>query len=79
MTERGSLLKAAAGPGIPGTTGGGPPAPAFYRSAAARTLRFVPRADPADVDPIWGAWYAMRNVSGIQKGPLPFFRGVSKT
>jgi peptide/nickel transport system substrate-binding protein len=73
--DRRTLLKTTGGALA---AGGGLSAPALAQPAAARTLRFVPQANLANFDPIWGTQYVVRNVSGIQKGPLPFFWGVAK-
>ena len=62
MIERRGLLKAAAGAGTLGALGG-LPAPALSQGAAARTLRFVPQANLANFDPIWGTQYVVRNAS----------------
>src|SRR6266704_968153 len=40
-------------------------APAVAQGAAARTLRFVPQANLANFDPIWGTQYVVRNASGM--------------
>jgi peptide/nickel transport system substrate-binding protein len=37
--------------------------PALSQGAAARTLRFVPQANLANFDPIWGTQYVVRNAS----------------
>ncbi|MBK1657604.1 ABC transporter substrate-binding protein [Paracraurococcus ruber] len=42
---------------------GGMPAPALSQGAAARTLRFVPQANLANFDPIWGTQYVVRNAA----------------
>src|SRR4051794_20781201 len=39
--------------------------PAISQRAAARTLRFVPQADLANFDPIWGTQYVVRNASAM--------------
>src|ERR1700716_2437910 len=39
--------------------------PAISQRAAARTLRFVPQADLANFDPIWGTQYVVRNASAL--------------
>ncbi|WP_160123396.1 ABC transporter substrate-binding protein [Rhodovarius lipocyclicus] len=39
------------------------PAPALAQGANARTLRFVPQANLANFDPIWGTQYVVRNAS----------------
>src|SRR5690349_1246568 len=40
-------------------------APALAQGAAARTLRFVPQANLANFDPIWGTQYVVRNASAM--------------
>src|SRR3712207_9228220 len=62
--DRRTLLKAMAGAGAL-TTMGGFPAPALSQGAAARTLRFVPQANLANFDPIWGTQYVVRNASAM--------------
>jgi peptide/nickel transport system substrate-binding protein len=59
--DRRSFLKAGAGAGAV-AAGGGLSAPA-YSQAANRTLRFVPQANLANFDPIWGTQYVVRNAS----------------
>ncbi|MDQ1079391.1 ABC transporter substrate-binding protein [Pseudoroseomonas cervicalis] len=65
--ERRSLLKLAAGGGALGAFGGGLvgglSAPALAQGAAARTLRFVPQANLANFDPVWGTQYVVRNAA----------------
>jgi peptide/nickel transport system substrate-binding protein len=39
--------------------------PAISQRAAARALRFVPQADLANFDPIWGTQYVVRNASAL--------------
>ena len=39
--------------------------PAIAQRAAAKTLRFVPQADLANFDPIWGTQYVVRNGSAL--------------
>jgi len=54
-------------------------APNVARAQAARTLRFVPHADPASLDPVWTTADVTRNVSltvfdtlyGVDKGGAP--------
>ena len=59
--HRRSLLKAGAAAGAVGATGGlSTPA---YSQAANRTLRFVPQANLANFDPIWGTQYVVRNAA----------------
>lgn len=41
------------------------PAPALAQGAATRTLRFVPQANLANFDPIWGTQYVVRNASAL--------------
>jgi peptide/nickel transport system substrate-binding protein len=59
--DRRSLLKAGMGAGVVAAAGG-LAAPA-YSQAAARTLRFVPQANLANFDPIWGTQYVVRNAA----------------
>lgn len=40
-------------------------APAIAQGAAARTLKFVPQADLANFDPIWGTQYVVRNAAAL--------------
>src|ERR1700724_2603634 len=40
-------------------------APAIAQGAAARTLRFVPQANLANFDPIWGTQYVVRNAAAL--------------
>ena len=54
-----------------GQPGGGSarfPAPAISQGAAAKTLRFVPQANLANFDPIWGTQYVVRNASAAGLG-----------
>src|SRR5216117_2995256 len=62
--DRRTLLKAVAGAGTLAATGK-LSAPAFAQGAAARTLRFVPQADLANFDPIWGTQYVVRNAAAL--------------
>ena len=39
--------------------------PALSQGAAARTLRFVPQANLANFDPIWGTQYVVRNAAAM--------------
>ena len=41
------------------------PRPRLSQGAAARTLRFVPQANLANFDPIWGTQYVVRNASAM--------------
>ena len=60
--RRRSLLKAAGGL-AGGLAAGGLAAPSLALAADAKTLRFVPQADLANLDPIWGTQYVVRNAS----------------
>jgi len=62
--DRRSFLKAGAGAAAIGAAGM-MPAPALSQGAAARTLRFVPQANLANFDPIWGTQYVVRNASAM--------------
>jgi peptide/nickel transport system substrate-binding protein len=62
--DRRTLLKAAAGAGTLAITGK-LSAPALAQGAAARTLRFVPQANLANFDPIWGTQYVVRNAAAM--------------
>ena len=62
--NRRDLLKATLAAGaLAGTHGLS--APALAQGAAARTLRFVPQANLANFDPIWGTQYVVRNASAM--------------
>jgi len=62
--NRRTLLKAAAAAGTLAATGR-LSAPALAQGAAARALRFVPQANLANFDPIWGTQYVVRNASAM--------------
>src|ERR1700758_3727172 len=62
--DRRTLLKGLAGAGGLALTGG-LSAPALAQGAAARTLRFVPQANLANFDPIWGTQYVVRNAAAL--------------
>jgi peptide/nickel transport system substrate-binding protein len=62
--DRRTFLKSAAGAGALAASGG-LSTPAISQRAAARTLRFVPQADLANFDPIWGTQYVVRNGSAL--------------
>jgi peptide/nickel transport system substrate-binding protein len=62
--DRRTLLKSFAGAGALAATGG-LSAPALSQGAAARTLRFVPQANLANFDPIWGTQYVVRNAAAM--------------
>src|SRR2546430_7704758 len=62
--DRRTVLKGLAGVGsLAGT--GGVAMPALSKGAAARTLRFVPQANLANFDPIWGTQYVVRNAAAL--------------
>src|SRR4030081_575061 len=60
--DRRTFLKVTAGAGALATTGG-LATPAISQGAAAKALRFVPQANLANFDPIWGTQYVVRNAS----------------
>ena len=60
--DRRTFFKVTAGAGALAATGG-LATPAISQNAAARTLRFVPQANLANFDPIWGTQYVVRNAS----------------
>src|SRR6202171_711813 len=60
--DRRTVLKGLAGAGALAASGG-LAAPALSQGAAARTLRFVPQANLANFDPIWGTQYVVRNAA----------------
>src|SRR6188508_2779929 len=62
--DRRTLLKGFAGVGSLAATGG-LSMPALSQGAAARTLRFVPQANLANFDPIWGTQYVVRNAAAM--------------
>jgi peptide/nickel transport system substrate-binding protein len=62
--DRRSFLKSMAGAGAL-CTAGGLATPAISQRAAARSLRFVPQADLANFDPIWGTQFVVRNASAM--------------
>src|SRR5467141_160087 len=62
--DRRTLLKGLAGAGSLAATGG-LSMPALSQGAAARTLRFVPQANLANFDPIWGTQYVVRNAAAL--------------
>src|SRR6201998_48579 len=62
--DRRTLLKGLAGAGGLAARGG-LSMPALAQGAAARTLRFVPQADLANFDPIWGTQYVVRNAAAL--------------
>jgi peptide/nickel transport system substrate-binding protein len=62
--DRRTLLKGLAGAGGLAATGG-LSMPALSQGASARTLRFVPQANLANFDPIWGTQYVVRNAAAL--------------
>jgi peptide/nickel transport system substrate-binding protein len=62
--DRRTFLKSAAGVGTLAATGG-IAMPALSQGAAAKTLRFVPQANLANFDPIWGTQYVVRNAATL--------------
>src|SRR6201996_5688187 len=62
--DRRTVLKGFASAGGLALTGG-LAAPAIAQGAAARTLRFVPQANLANFDPIWGTQYVVRNAAAL--------------
>jgi peptide/nickel transport system substrate-binding protein len=57
--QRRTLLKSGAAMAAVGAL----PMPAVSQGAAARTLRFVPQANLANFDPIWGTQFVVRNAA----------------
>src|SRR6187397_2209363 len=62
--DRRTVLKGLAGVGGLAATGG-LSMPALSQGAAARTLKFVPQANLANFDPIWGTQYVVRNAAAL--------------
>ena len=62
--DRRTFLKSVAGAGSLAAIGSFP-APAVSQGAAAKALRFVPQANLANFDPIWGTQYVVRNASAL--------------
>ena len=62
--DRRTFLKSVAGAGSLAAVGSFP-APAISQGAAAKALRFVPQANLANFDPIWGTQYVVRNASAM--------------
>ncbi len=61
--DRRSFLKATVGGAAATGMAGGLASPALSQGAAARTLRFVPQANLANFDPVWGTQFVVRNAS----------------
>jgi peptide/nickel transport system substrate-binding protein len=59
--KRRTFLQTAAAGGL--IASGGLAMPSLALAADAKTLRFVPQADLANLDPIWGTQYVVRNAS----------------
>ena len=62
--DRRSILKSLCG-AITFSATGNLARPALSQGAAARTLRFVPQANLANFDPIWGTQFVVRNASAL--------------
>ena len=62
--DRRTVLKGLAGVGSLAATSA-LSMPALSQGAAARTLRFVPQANLANFDPIWGTQYVVRNAAAL--------------
>jgi peptide/nickel transport system substrate-binding protein len=62
--DRRAFLKSVAGAGA-FSAAGNFATPAISQRAAARALRFVPQADLANFDPIWGTQYVVRNAAAV--------------
>jgi peptide/nickel transport system substrate-binding protein len=62
--DRRAFLKSVAGAGAL-SAAGTLATPAISQRATARALRFVPQADLANFDPIWGTQYVVRNASAM--------------
>src|ERR1700675_3111049 len=62
--DRRTVLKGLAGVGSLAATGG-LSMPALSQGVAARTLRFVPQANLANFDPVWGTQYVVRNAAAL--------------
>ena len=61
--DRRTFLKTAAGTGALAAAGGLAMPALAQGAAAAKTLRFVPQANLANFDPIWGTQYVVRNAA----------------
>ncbi|MCX7221358.1 MAG: twin-arginine translocation signal domain-containing protein, partial [Burkholderiales bacterium] len=60
--NRRDLLKGAAGLGVAATGVIGAPA---FSQGSSKVLKFVPQANLANFDPIWGTQYVVRNASQL--------------
>src|SRR5215470_2160137 len=61
VMDRRTFLKTAAGAAVTGSLS----TPALSAGAATRALRFVPQANLANFDPIWGTQYVVRNAAAL--------------
>jgi peptide/nickel transport system substrate-binding protein len=62
--DRRTFVKSASGVALLAASGG-LATPALSQGAAAKTLRFVPQANLANFDPIWGTQYVVRNAAAL--------------
>ncbi|MFY8113099.1 MAG: ABC transporter substrate-binding protein, partial [Rhabdaerophilum sp.] len=62
--DRRTFVKSAGGVMLAAASGG-LSVPALSQGANARTLRFVPQANLANFDPIWGTQYVVRNAAAL--------------
>ena len=62
--DRRTFVKSAGGVALAAASGK-MAAPAIAQGAAAKTLRFVPQANLANFDPIWGTQYVVRNAAAL--------------
>ena len=62
--DRRTFLKNAAG-AVGVAASGSLATPAISQRAAARTLRFVPHADLANLNPVWSSAYVVRNAAAM--------------
>lgn len=62
--DRRTFLQASIGAGLIGATGS-LAAPSIALGAAKKTLKFVPQANLANFDPIWGTQYVVRNAAAL--------------
>ncbi len=63
--DRRSFLMAGSGLAAAGLSAPALTTPALSQGTAARTLRFVPQANLANFDPIWGTQYVVRNAAAM--------------
>ncbi|OYU47380.1 MAG: ABC transporter substrate-binding protein [Rhizobiales bacterium PAR1] len=62
--DRRTFMKSTGGAALLAASGG-LATPALSQGAAAKTLRFVPQANLANFDPIWGTQYVVRNAAAL--------------